>query len=87
MFLVFASLNVGAMAPFSLYVQPPCLEWERQLYFCSIIPETKGLSLEEMDIVFGVVSANDRAANIARHEHGTYFSSLFFSLPCLTYRN
>ncbi|KAI0270192.1 general substrate transporter [Russula aff. rugulosa BPL654] len=52
MFLVFASLNVGAMAPFSL-----------------IIPETKGRSLEEMDIVFGAVSAVDRAANIARHKH------------------
>lgn len=51
MFLMFASLNVGVMAPFSL-----------------IIPETNGRSLEEMDIVFGAVSANDRAANIARHE-------------------
>ena len=25
MFLLFASLNVGAMAPFSLYLQPLCL--------------------------------------------------------------
>jgi hypothetical protein len=25
MFLMFACLNVGAMAPFSLYVQPPCI--------------------------------------------------------------
>jgi len=48
---MFATLNVGAMAPFSL-----------------IIPETKGHSLEEMDIVFGAVSAYDRSANIARHE-------------------
>ncbi|KAF8469802.1 general substrate transporter [Russula ochroleuca] len=51
MFLMFACLNVGAMAPFSL-----------------MIPETKGRSLEEMDIVFGAVSADNRAANIARHE-------------------
>ena len=46
-----------------------------------MIPETKGRSLEEMDIVFGAVSADDRAANIARHEHGTCFSfslNLFF---------
>ncbi len=27
MFLVFASLNVGVMAPFSLFVQPSCLSW------------------------------------------------------------
>jgi hypothetical protein len=40
----------------------------------SIIPETKGRSLEEMDIVFGAVSAVDRAANIARHEQGAYLS-------------
>lgn len=26
-----------------------------------------------MDIIFGAISANDRAANIARHEKGTYF--------------
>jgi hypothetical protein len=36
----------------------------------SIIPEAKGRSLEEMDIVFGAVSVNVRAANIARHEQG-----------------
>jgi sugar porter (SP) family MFS transporter len=53
MFLLFASLNIGAMAPFSL-----------------IIPETKGRSLEEMDIIFGAVSAEERAENIARQEQG-----------------
>lgn len=36
----------------------------------SIIPETKGRSLEEMDIIFGAVSAEDRAENIARQEQG-----------------
>ena len=36
----------------------------------SIIPETKGRSLEEMDIIFGAVSAEDRADNIARQEQG-----------------
>lgn len=53
MFLMFAALNIGAMAPFSL-----------------IIPETKGRSLEEMDIIFGAVSAEARAENIARQEQG-----------------
>lgn len=38
-----------------------------------MIPETKGRSLEEMDIVFGAVSADSRAANIAQHEHGACF--------------
>jgi hypothetical protein len=50
-----------------------------------MIPETKGRSLEEMDIVFGAVSADDRAANIARHEHGTCFRfSLVVSFVMLT---
>jgi len=53
MFLMFATLNVGAMAPFIL-----------------LIPETKGRSLEEMDIIFGTVNTDDRAANIARQEQG-----------------
>jgi len=53
MFLMFASLNIGAMAPFAL-----------------LIPETKGRSLEEMDIIFGAIDADDRAANIARQEQG-----------------
>ncbi|KAI0247754.1 general substrate transporter [Lactifluus subvellereus] len=55
MFLMFASLNVVAMAPFSL-----------------LIPETTGHSLEEMDIIFGAISADDRAANIKRQEQGAY---------------
>lgn len=53
MFLMFAALNIGAMAPFSL-----------------ILPETKGRSLEEMDIIFGAVSAEARAENISRQEQG-----------------
>lgn len=44
----------------------------------SLIPETKGRSLEEMDIIFGAVNPDDRAANIARQEQGTYF----FHIPC-----
>jgi hypothetical protein len=50
-----------------------------------MIPETKGRSLEEMDIVFGAVSADDRAANIARHEHGASFFFFFPSCNCSTY--
>ena len=36
--------------------------------FSALIPETKGRSLEEMDIVFGSVSAETRAADVARRE-------------------
>lgn len=37
--------------------------------FSWFIPETKGRSLEEMDIIFGSISAEDRAANIERQTH------------------
>jgi hypothetical protein len=50
-FIMFATLNIGAMATFSL-----------------IIPETKGKSLEEMDILFGAVSRDERQAYIDRRQ-------------------
>jgi sugar porter (SP) family MFS transporter len=37
--------------------------------FSLLIPETKGRSLEEMDIIFGSISAEERAANINRAAH------------------
>jgi hypothetical protein len=36
--------------------------------FSLIIPETKGRSLEEMDIIFGAVSAETRRQDIERHQ-------------------
>ncbi|KAJ3898373.1 general substrate transporter [Lentinula edodes] len=51
-FLMFATVNIGAMGTFSL-----------------LIPETKGRSLEEMDIIFGSVSAEKRSADVAKFEH------------------
>ena len=50
-FIMYAAINVGAMATFSL-----------------IIPETKGRSLEEMDIIFGAVSAETRRQDIERRQ-------------------
>ena len=44
--------------------------------FSLVIPETKGRSLEEMDVIFGAVQAEDREANIAKEEHSK------FLLPC-----
>ena len=52
-FLMFATINIGGMAVFSL-----------------LIPETKGRSLEEMDIIFGSVSREERQAYIEREEKG-----------------
>jgi sugar porter (SP) family MFS transporter len=36
--------------------------------FSLLIPETKGRSLEDMDIIFGSISAEERQANIAKQE-------------------
>lgn len=72
MFLMFAALNIGAMTPFSLCVLRCCLSLSQASLIRpnSILPETKGRSLEEMDIIFGAVSAEARAENIARQEQG-----------------
>ncbi|KAH0835440.1 metallo-dependent hydrolase [Lanmaoa asiatica] len=51
LFMLFATINIGGMATFSL-----------------VIPETKGLSLEEMDVIFGTVSSEAREAFIQREE-------------------
>lgn len=70
---MFATLNIGAMATFSLYVHLPPLLWAARLTICSMdraIPETKGRSLEEMDIIFGTVSLEQRRADIAQQERG-----------------
>ncbi|KAJ7696197.1 general substrate transporter [Mycena rosella] len=51
-FFMFATINIGAMATFSL-----------------VIPETKGRSLEDMDIIFGATTQEQRTANIAAREN------------------
>lgn len=40
-------------------------------FFGSLIPETKGRSLEDMDIIFGSVSAEQRQKNIEERENGS----------------
>ena len=52
-FIMFATVNVGAMATFSL-----------------LIPETKGKSLEEMDIIFGAIAQDERQAYIDQRQKG-----------------
>jgi len=57
------------------------LEWRTWMLFAAlnlggsilcwlICPETKGLSMEEIDILFGAISAEQRAADIERVLHG-----------------
>lgn len=43
-----------------------------QCYLCysSAIPETKGRSLEEMDVIFGSISKEQRQADIDKQERG-----------------
>jgi len=36
--------------------------------FSWFLPETKGRSLEDMDVIFGAVSADQRQADILKHE-------------------
>ncbi|KAL5513847.1 hypothetical protein ACEPAG_2608 [Sanghuangporus baumii] len=50
-FIMFATINIGAMFTFSL-----------------MIPETKGRSLEEMDVIFGSVTREERNAKIKETE-------------------
>jgi len=38
--------------------------------FALFLPETKGRSLEEMDIIFGSISAEQRQSDIEKHERG-----------------
>lgn len=83
MFLMFAALNIGAMAPFSLCALLFSLVLY-QVFFTrsnSILPETKGRSLEEMDIIFGAVSVEARAENIARQGQGASCPSLLHLPP------
>ncbi|KAH7886711.1 general substrate transporter [Phlebopus sp. FC_14] len=51
LFFMFATINIGGMAVFSL-----------------LLPETKGRSLEEMDIIFGAVNLEARQAFIEKQE-------------------
>ncbi len=59
-----------------LWERFPCmvLDLSIQTYsfssFVRLIPETKGRSLEEMDIIFGAVNAEERRAYIEAQEKG-----------------
>ena len=73
LFLMFATINIGGMATFTLYVP------SYNMFSCvthhsyhRLIPETKGRSLEEMDIIFGSVKAEQRQADILKQEQGTW---------------
>lgn len=92
-FLMFATINIGAMATFSLcvsFASPATLPLSPHMYLrplpcflvhIRLIPETKGRSLEEMDVIFGSVSADQRQRDIARQERGE--QPLFLLSPIL----
>lgn len=69
-FFQFGTINIIGMGIFSLYA----VLYEPHLLLCTdtlldrIIPETKGRSLEDMDIIFGSISAAERKANIEKQE-------------------
>ncbi len=68
-FLMFATINIGGMAIFSLYVMHLTDVCQLLTVSCvSLIPETMGRSLEEMDIIFGSVNAEQRLADIRKEE-------------------
>ena len=85
LFIMFATINIGGMATFALYVSPldPSCCDSHYLYH-RLIPETKGRSLEEMDIIFGSVKAEQRQADILKQERGTYHPWPGCSLRALT---
>ena len=57
-----------AVSLVSLPIGEECRLTHYYLVACSLIPETKGRSLEEMDIIFGAVDAEKRKADIAQEE-------------------
>ena len=53
----------------------------------SFLPETKGRSLEEMDIIFGSTSRERREADIAKQAQGEIFSRVLLIITPLTCRS
>lgn len=51
----------------------------------SFIPETKGRSLEEMDIIFGSITAEQRRAHIEEFERGEWTCVVLRHLPFTLY--
>lgn len=54
------------------------------ILYSRLIPETKGRSLEEMDIIFGSVKAEQRQADILEQERGMCHSHTARSINALT---
>ncbi|KAI0064842.1 general substrate transporter [Artomyces pyxidatus] len=57
---------------YKMYLIFASLNVSALVVFSLIVPETKGCSLEEMDIIFGTVTADQRLANIERQERAYY---------------
>ena len=68
------------MSPF-----PQVLIRDLRIALHSLIPETKGRSLEDMDIIFGAVSAEKRREDIDQRERGMNCLSMVFLDKTLVY--
>ena len=67
LFFIFAAINICVFAIFAMLVD---LFGTSIVFMCffRLLPETKGRSLEEMDIIFGAVSFGAREAFIEKQE-------------------
>jgi hypothetical protein len=68
-FLMFATINILGMGTFSLRVSSVLYKLSTYSLH-SLIPETKGRSLEDMDVIFGSISAEQRRSDIAKATKG-----------------
>ncbi|KAL4062673.1 general substrate transporter [Scleroderma citrinum] len=68
LFFMFAAINMGGMAVLSVQVSKVATFPVVFIFLFSFLPETKGRSLEEMDITFGTVSYEAREAFIKIQE-------------------
>ncbi len=87
MFIMFSTMDLVVLTTFSLYVhvllstEGGLLRSHTSISY-RLIPKMKGRSLEEMDIIFGVVQEGKQRADIAAQECGTSFilrSAMFYS--------
>ena len=79
-FFQFGTINILGMGIFALYVGNHFTYSLSDDPFSlpSLIPETKGRSLEDMDVIFGSISAKERQADIEQHEkQGALLSRAF----------
>ena len=71
-FFCFERFVDGCASAFSFLAIPSPLYTLQTNPHDSLLPETKGRSLEEMDVIFGAVDANTRRAEIEAEERAMH---------------